>query len=73
MKCPYCGKEMKEGYIPAFNRAVQWIPKGEHVPLTFFQKAKGSIRLSKNPKLALEKALSYYCEKCKTVITPVKW
>jgi len=71
MNCPYCKKEMKEGFIPAIKMALQWLPKGGKLPLTIFQVAKGGVKLSKMPGWTYEKAESFYCEDCRIVITPV--
>ena len=41
MVCPYCKKKMSDGYIPAIQSALMWIPDNEKVPLFIFSKAKG--------------------------------
>ena len=40
MVCPYCKKKMSDGYIPAIQSALMWIPDNEKVPLFKRQKAK---------------------------------
>jgi hypothetical protein len=72
MKCPYCGKEMENGYIPASKFALMWIPEGERVPTTIFNKTKTGVNLTKVPFWTMQKAESFYCDSCKVVITPVK-
>ena len=27
--CPYCGKEMREGALPAYKYALTWCPRNE--------------------------------------------
>lgn len=40
MICPYCGKEMKKGYIPAAKMALMWIPESDKVPVTILVRLK---------------------------------
>lgn len=64
-KCPYCGKEMKAGTIPAVQYRIQWesdTPLGaepERVMLS-----TGSILNSVTAK-------AYYCEACQKIIVDV--
>lgn len=44
MVCPYCKKKMSDGYIPAIQSALMWIPDNEKVPLFVFSKAKGGVQ-----------------------------
>lgn len=70
MKCPKCEKEMIEGYIPVARIALYWIPSDTKMPLSLFI-PKNGIRLSKSPKINVQKATSYYCDTCRMVIIPV--
>lgn len=70
MECPYCKKEMLDGYIPASHMALMWIPENEKVPLTVFNKTRVGVNLTKLPISKMQKAKSYYCSDCKIVITP---
>ena len=60
MDCPFCGKEMKEGRIPA-NQQLKWYDNtvdtvmGEGVPLS------GRFRTAE----------AYYCPDCRQIILPV--
>ena len=56
MDCPFCGKEMKEGLIPANNR-LQWRDKifTERVFLSSWTK----------------EAKAFYCSDCRQIILPV--
>ena len=51
MVCSYCKKKMSDGYIPAIQSALMWIPDNEKVPLFIFSKAKGGVNLTKVPFL----------------------
>jgi hypothetical protein len=66
MKCPYCGKEMENGYIPASKFALMWIPEGERVPTTIFNKTKTGVNLTKVPFWTMQKAESF-------IVILVKW
>ena len=71
MQCPYCKKELMEGYIPASKMALMWLPESGKTPATIYQKTKTGINLTKVPFLRMQKAQSFYCDKCNVVITPV--
>lgn len=64
--CPYCGKEMRDGAIPAYRSDIYWRPKNED----------GTI--SNGFKVALCRAGLFggytparYCESCEVVVVPV--
>lgn len=71
MKCPYCNKEMSDGYIPASKMALMWIPESEKAPPTIYNKTHVGVNLTKVPFWKMQKAKSYYCNNCKIVITPI--
>ncbi len=71
MQCPYCKKELSEGYMPAIRTALMWIPDDKKIPLTIFSKTKTGVNLTKVPFWHIQKAKSYYCNNCKIIITPV--
>ena len=56
MVCSYCKKKMSDGYIPAIQSALMWIPDNEKVPLFIFSKAKGGVNLTKVPFFKRQKA-----------------
>lgn len=58
MECPFCRKEMQEGYIPADRSALTWHGGGREVRLTY------------TPILE-EKAEAFYCPDCRQIILPV--
>ena len=69
MICPYCGKEMRDGAIPAYRQRLAWCPRseeyggivgGDRTPLSRPTGAFGS-----------EYADAGYCEQCKVVVVPV--
>ena len=72
MICPYCGKEMKKGYIPAAKMALMWIPESDKVPVTIFSKTKTGVNLTDVPIWKMQKATSFYCTDCRVVVTPVE-
>ncbi len=72
MICPFCKKEMEEGFIPACKETLQWIPKDEDIPWTIYKIAKGGVRLSKNPILSSQRVIAYCCKQCDMVIIPVE-
>ena len=66
--CPYCGKEMRDGAIPAYRQRLAWCPRseeyggiveGDRTPLSRPTGAFGS-----------EYADAGYCEQCKVVVVP---
>lgn len=71
MKCPYCGNEMEEGFIPVGHMILQWLPKEEEYPKSATKISKNGIKLSKFP-ISPIKTTSYYCKDCKNIIIPVK-
>ncbi len=75
MKCPYCQKEMRKGYIPNWAQPVQWIPEGDKPSIFSFSAAQRAILLINQfrPLKAYGyKAKAYYCSKCKIIIAPTK-
>ena len=69
MICPYCGKEMRDGAIPAYRQRLAWCPRseeyggiveGDRTPLSRPTGAFGS-----------EYADAGYCEQYKVVVVPV--
>ena len=65
--CPYCGKEMKDGALPAYKYPLRWCPRKERGGI-----AEGEgVHLSKAPVLGRVYAPARYCESCRVVIVPV--
>lgn len=72
MKCPYCGKEMKEGYIQA-SSLLAWTPKNETpVGVTRWAKSPNSVTLAKWYGITDASIDACYCESCNKVIIDVK-
>ena len=65
--CPYCGKEMRDGALPAYRYALRWCPGDERGGI---EEEKG-VRLSGTPVLESVYAPARYCEGCRVVIVPV--
>ena len=66
MKCPYCGKEMSEGYLYNGKQPNQWLPRGitdKGITLknkfSFFRESGYS-------------AEAFYCYQCRIVIAPAE-
>jgi len=71
MKCPYCGREMYEGYIYNGQQPNQWLPKGVMPSRIVFTATDKGITL-KN-KFSFFKqggycAEAFYCYKCRIMI-----
>ena len=66
MDCPYCGKEMKAGGIPAGRCAVYWQENSEEIDAP-----QEKVILSKNPVWRIEQAEAFYCPDCRRIIVPV--
>ena len=65
--CPYCGKEMRDGALPAYRYALRWCPGDERGGI---EEEKG-VRLSGTPVLESVYAPARYCEGYRVVIVPV--
>lgn len=66
MKCPYCQKEMTEGFIPNGGN-VDWYEKDDDaLPLM------GGMPLSPTPVFKFTKIEAWHCADCHMVIVPVK-
>ncbi len=70
MECPYCKKEMAKGKIPAGRDSICWYP--DDVPTGWLSQSEdGVIMLAKVGFFTPAEAVSYCCEDCKIVLTPV--
>ena len=72
MKCPYCGKEMKKGYMTGGSQPVQWIPEGKKPSIWKGVAAKDGVELGYGDLWDGFKADAFYCQACKVVIVPEK-
>ena len=69
--CPYCGKEMRDGAIPAYRNHIEWMRRGEDGMLGSGADGKNSVTLVKAGLFGNDQTPAYYCESCKVVIVPV--
>ena len=69
--CPYCGKEMRDGVIPAYRDHIEWMGRGKDGMLGSDPDDKNSVTLVKAGLFCNYQTPAYYCESCKVVIVPV--
>ena len=67
MECPYCKKEMAEGYIYANQSAPVWAFGSAET----LQMLGPEINLTEPGLFTNKRAPSWYCKDCKVLITPV--
>ena len=67
MECPYCKKEMQKGSVVG-GTSIRWYREGED---DLWLDAGSGVRLSTGGWVDNARAESWYCEDCRTVITPV--
>lgn len=72
MECPYCKKEMSEGYIHNGRQPIHWIPDGAKPAMLAYNIAKGGVSLRHKPTgpaiINGYSAEAYYCADCRVVI-----
>ena len=69
MDCPFCGKEMRQGYIPAGD-TLRWLPTGEEL---FTTSREDRVRLYYPLKsVAIDKGPeAHYCADCMRLVVNV--
>lgn len=75
MTCPYCGKDMSEGYIFNGNQPNQWLPNGAMPARLIFTSSKKGIDLKNRLSVFREGgycAEAYHCDQCHVVIAPTR-
>lgn len=75
MICPVCKNEMQEGYLYNGSQPVQWIPKTDRPSPFSFSVAPHAVILRNTFQLFKRSgysAVSFYCNHCMHVISPVK-
>jgi hypothetical protein len=75
MKCPYCGKEMPEGYIYNGQQPIQWLPKGIMPARIKFTKRDEGVDLKNKFSFFKESGYSaeaFYCYACNIIIAPTE-
>lgn len=66
MKCPYCDKELREGYIS--SSTIEWIPN-QGVPRMKYRDDKATgFRLGKHSLFGSDKHSAYFCDACNKLI-----
>lgn len=73
MECPYCGKEMTQGYLNNRQKPIQWIPDGKDPGFLNYMKAKDGVTLE-NEFNVIDgyNAEAHYCSECMLVIAPTE-
>lgn len=71
MQCNLCNTEMKQGFLPIQKGKLYWFPKSQNMPWNVISVPKGSILLKESAFFGPFKIESYYCPKCRVVVTPV--
>ena len=66
MNCPFCGKEMWEGAVPAQQSALRWTGRGPGE-----DGEPESVLLAKTPWFTNQEAQAFYCPDCRQVVIPV--
>lgn len=64
MNCPFCGKEMEQGFVQSARRVLYTAQKNEG---PFSIKAKGDIVLTAN-NWVNPTCVAYHCRSCKRVV-----
>lgn len=69
LKCPYCEKEMEQGYLQCRD-GVTWTPKKQWVA-ALSRLGKGAVSLQNIPDEASGSVVcAYLCDVCELVIVP---
>lgn len=71
MKCPYCSKEMKIGYLYNGRQPIQWIPINKK-PSIFNFTIKDGVKLNNDFSMSGYSADAHYCDVCNIVISKTK-
>ena len=66
MNCPYCNKEMKEGYIMQGRYAIKWRPIEEYSNIIKAVFSKDGIKLTSF--MNNTEARTFYCSDCRKFI-----
>ncbi|OZV13758.1 hypothetical protein CIW83_02125 [Tissierella sp. P1] len=69
MKCPYCGEEMKRGFIYGDRYSLKWIPEEKDKGLIFQWFARGIKLSDASMNNSVE---SFCCKNCKKIIIDVE-
>ena len=69
MECPYCKREMTEGYIRSFRSEPEWFPgPADRAPLS----EPAGVRLADPDIFASKTVPSWLCGDCRILITPIR-
>lgn len=67
LTCPYCGHEMRRGYMQS-PRPICWLPKKLKVFSNSGFTENGAVVLSEGKLLAAPCVVAYICTRCKKII-----
>ncbi len=71
--CPYCGKEMPDGAIPAVRDVIRWCRKKEGDYGDYYEEGvREGVELGRAHVFSAEYIPAFYCEDCHAVIVPVR-
>ena len=70
MKCPYCDKDMSEGYLYSESQPNQWLPAKKKPSIWRWTVATDGVELNNKQGITGFKATAYYCNDCHIVIAP---
>ncbi|MCI8291259.1 MAG: hypothetical protein HFJ25_03275 [Clostridia bacterium] len=65
--CPYCGKQLIQGYIQS-PRPISWLPKKLKLFTLAGFKGKEAVVLSEGKCLSAPCVIAYNCRECKKII-----
>ena len=69
MICPYCNKEMEQGFVQCRD-GLHWTPKKQKIA-ALSGMGKGAVLIGSEEGLVPNtSAVAYHCEECKIVIIP---
>ncbi len=66
MNCPYCNKELLEGYIP--TQALEWVPKNGEPKLKYTANKDDGFRIGKHSFFDAKHQIAFYCNSCEKII-----
>ncbi len=69
-ECPYCKREMAEGYIQTLGTSIAWTPKEKRLRLSKLRHKveKYETRLGKYTYMRGGVVVAYKCDNCNVVI-----
>lgn len=72
IKCPYCGKEMKNGFVEGDGRqSLIWVEEGQKRNFLQNMSDENCIVLAKSNLFHKTRVASHYCEQCQKIIVDI--